>query len=366
MKCSFLLGIVAWSYVTSSFGMMLDEADQKMGDDSAIRNRVNSALTSVQTSLEEVKTALVEAVRECNCRRVLECYVGFKKLDTSWEQEAKTSHVLAWESSSDLKSQVGAQLFWDAAIDEPHQNLLRQALKPLEIATVAAWQDTYDTCVKNIHDIIEAHGYLRLPARAHAISISGHYGNKVAQLFTLEFLRFLNPDDTHLFQQGHFTVSFSLSNNESTRISLQTFLAPDTAAFVDLQGIELEDEEALIRMRNLGLPRYDVLLGDYYFRKLRKVGRLADQPRGNMDELLTYCRQAAEGGDPTGYLSISGVQSSIGEMGQDKYYAMQKKAFLRGCFDVYDHLLRKDQKELKEFTRTLYNNLKKLLTQRKN
>lgn len=368
MKCSFLLGIVAWSYVTSSFGMMTDEADREMGADSAERNKVIVASTSAQVplelhSLEEIKTALVIAVKENNCRHVFEYYDRFNKLDELWEQEAETLHVPTWESSLDFKSQIGAQLFWDAAIDTPHENLLRQALKPLVIAPSSEWEATYNNCIATVSSIIKTHKYLHVPARAYAIAISAYYGNPIAKLFTLEFLRFLSPEDEGFFRKGHFTVSYNLKNNDCCQSSLREFLSPNTTAFVDPEDKELDNEDTLIRMSNLGLPHYHILLGDYYFRKMLPI--TSQTPQEDIDRVLQLSQAAINGGDPSGYLSQSGILSSIGKgVGIKRLTTIQKNAFLRGYFEMYSSLPRDKKKELKNYTKTLYDNLKKLLLQR--
>ena len=360
MKHYFFLSLIlSLISVASSFAMPSNP------DDSEVNRITTTSLHAPlrEGSLDELKTHLPSAIRDNNCHDVIECYKRFKTLDI-FESDAFQTPV--WGPSSDDKSRVGAQLFFDAALNMPHQHLLRQAVRPLGTARPDEWEKTYIQCLERMYTIIKDHVYFHLPARAYAMAISGSYGNRMAQLFTLEFLRFLNEKAaSSLLRKGHLLLSESLSKEENARQALQTFLIPDTRDYVDLQEKDFNSEEALKRMVDLGLPRYQILLGDYYFRTKAHHRLSMETSRECIDLLLKHFQKGVEEGDPTGYLGISGTRNSTGTMGVTRYHATLKTSFLRGCFDTYERLAPKDRKELKRFTEELFINLKLILKQSK-
>ncbi|HQS83342.1 MAG TPA: hypothetical protein PLY23_00300 [Alphaproteobacteria bacterium] len=316
--------------------------------------------------LREFTSRLSSAIEENDTRSVKSFQEEFDRLGgMNWEKEADVLGSLSWGMDSDYKRIVGAHLFWDTAINPPHQNLLRQNLDPLRTADSHEWERAFHACRGSISEALQNHAYLRLPSRCYAVAISAHYGNPIARLFTLEFLQLLkkpNTREVRALNEMLRSICFNLRDIPSMRLSLRTFLSLDTRDFRDLSEDQFDDVEALERKSALGLPRYTELLGNYYFRLYHKTHKTPDsQTQTNLEKAIKYHTKSLKEGDPMGALSLCSFRASRGESDIAEYYEAQREVFLRGYFKNYKSLSPEDRDLLSSFLDKLYRSIRKFV-----
>ena len=338
--------ILILNYSTFSFGM------EEKGKEVEERG---SLIYSHSIVLENLRNSLIHAVEINDAQGVMSCYEQFQKLDLDWEKEAFSLQALPW--TSDYKKRVGSQLFWDC-IDTPHQNLLREALRSLTEVPSDRWEETYSDSTKKIYEIISRHPYFCLPARACALAVSAHYDSNISKLFILEYLRFLNPRDGSFFKRAHHILNISFRENRDAQEALKQFLHMITKDFIDPPEKNLNDRPTLEKMSELGLPHYDILLGDFDYREKRRNSKVSTET------ILRHYNKAIRKGDPSGYLSVIGLKNSIEGVDEEAFYSAQRKAFLWGCFKQA-HLSYEDKDMADVFIDNLYQSLKSLISHKR-
>ncbi len=329
----FLCLMIVFNYSSSLFGMELYSEEGSL-------------------PLKTLISRLTSAIEENDSCDVDKCREAFTSLDVNWQKEASSLGALSWGMDSDYKKMVGAHLFWNYAINVSHQNLLRQDLSSLKTVDSAGWEEAYRACTTQVFDTVTNHVYFRLPSRICAIAISASYGNPVAQILALEMFHFLRTLKTGnltgkegtFLTQAHKALYYSFRDVPLMYSSLSEFLKYDTEDFVDLPKTEFNNFDALIAKSALGLPRYDVLLGDYYWRLYVET---VDQE--HFTKIPEYYRKAQERGDPYGTLSLANFKKFPQELNLEESYDAQKAAFLSGGFERYKFLSISHRAQLKDY-----------------
>ena len=242
--------------------MMADDLPQ-------VANPKKRALSPSVQPLDDLVQKMNKATEEHEIGTIITTYSEFKDLasESDWQEEAEAYPEIQWDSQS-LKNAVGSQLFFDAAINQPHQNLLRNALRPLLgfSSGEQTLEDSLEQAKGNVSAIITNHPYFRNRFTLYALASSYHLGHPIAHLVLAEGLRYLynqehdeEEEDTEdrFFSQSDQLLKLKLQNN---RQQLRQFIAVDgIEAFTDLGVESLSDISQLEQKASLGLIHYDVL-----------------------------------------------------------------------------------------------------------
>ncbi len=237
----------------------------------------------------------------------------FRKLDVQeviWEEAASKQKIEKWPLQSSWKIAVGAQLFLDAAIDLPHQNLLRNGLRPLLswVSEVGSLEESYAEATSTIHEIIRTHPYIRRRAALYALTAAALLQHPLARLFLTETLRCYDDKPSRFFRKNHYLIKAGISLEEGKE-SLRCFIdVPGIEGFVDLRNkMDLKDPDKLGEKAQLGLPHYNVLLGDFMDKKTRWNFSC---PPEIVDPIIKQYRRAADKGDFEGCFKVSNLMNA--------------------------------------------------------
>ncbi len=273
---------------------------------------------------DKVKTASLEHGAYAY-PRLLKDFNELEVPESVWEEIASEPSIEKWPSQSSWKVAVGAQCFIDAAIDIPHQNLLRNVLR-----TLLSWsfkegglENIYAEATSKVHEIIQTHPYLRRRAALYALTAAAHLQHPLARLFLTEALRFY--DDTHdrFFRQNHSLVKLSLSSQEGQE-ALHIFISlPGIEDFVDLKDeSDLKAPEKLREMASLGLSHYNVLLGEVFHKKAR--GYFTYTPE-IIDPVIGQYKEAADQGDSDACLKVANLMSYVANEQVKSIHPLEKR-----------------------------------------
>ncbi len=252
----------------------------------------------------------------------------FRELELSeetWEAAAAKQSVEKWPFQSSWKVAMGAQIFLDAAINFPHQNLLRNGLRPLLswVSEAGSLEENYAEATTTIHEIIQAHPYIRRRSALYALTAAAHLQHPLARLFLTEALRCYDDSHSRFFGKNHFLVKFGLSSQEGKEALHHFIDVPHIEAFVDLRDErDLKNPEKLREKAQLGLPHYDVLLGDLMDKK--SLSHLTCPPEIT-DPIIGKYKDAADKGDFEGCLKVSNLMSGIAAGGTESTQPLESR-----------------------------------------
>ncbi len=240
----------------------------------------------------------------------------FRSLEFSeglWKEIASKQSVEKWPLQTSWKIAVGAQCFLDAAIDIPHQNLLRNGLSSL-----LSWsfeegglEEFYIKATTRVYEIIQTHPYLRRRAALYALTAAARLQHPLARLFLTEALRCYDDPHDRFLSGNHSLVKAGLSSKKGQE-ALHRFIAfPGIEKFVDLKDErDLKDTEKLRAKAQLGLPRYHVLLGDLLYAKAGAQYHFPYPPE-IIDAVIEQYKKAANLEDSEGCLKVSSLMNEV-------------------------------------------------------
>lgn len=233
-----------------------------------IASKKRSHIASIQP-LDNFVQKVYLALEKRAFGSIIDAYYEFNEIksESDWQEEIVTYPAIQWDFQS-LKNAVGSQLFFDAAINQPHQNLLRNSLRPL-LAFASGEErlaDSIGQAKSNVSTIIANHPYFRNRFTLYALAAAYHLGHPLAHLVLGEDLRYLyyeehkkeeGEDEDRFFSQSDQLLKIKLKNSHQ---QLRQFISVDRIeAFTDLSVESLSEVSQLEQKALLGLTHYAVL-----------------------------------------------------------------------------------------------------------
>ncbi len=231
--------------------------------------------------------------------------------EETWELIAQGTSIQMWPFQSSWKSAVGAQCFLDAAIDRPHQNLLRNVLKPFLSWSFSAggFDEVYAEVTSAVYKTIQTHPYLRRRSALYSLTAATRLQHPLARLFLTEAIRFYDNNHDRFFGQNHTLVKHGLKSQAGQEMLHRFIAAPDTEAFVDLRNErDLKDPAKLREMAALGLPHYNFLLGELMYAEAQPH---FPYPPKIIDPVIGQYREAADQGDSDACLKVANLMNAL-------------------------------------------------------
>lgn len=226
--------------------------------------------------------------------------------ETEWEEIATAQGIQRWPwQVKSWQNAVGAQLFFNAAFNTPHQHLLRNALKPLlhwASEEEERLEEGYTSARSAVFKLMQRHSFMRRRAALFALAAAARLQHPIALLCLTEGLNYCNGGGGKgsFFTSNHTLIKCQVSQ-EGGREALCRFIkVPDIKEYVDLEGEALEDIKQLNAKADLGLVLYNVLAGII----LERDAQLPYVPH-ELDRAIAECKIAADSGDPDGALNTS-------------------------------------------------------------
>jgi|GEM_PF-1833291 len=244
--------------------------------------------------------------------------------EKAWEAVAQRHSVQMWPSQSCWKIAVGAQCFLDAAIDAPHQSLLRNVLGPFLgwSFSKGGFDAVYAEVSSAVHETIQTHPYLRRRSSLYALAAASHLQHPLARLFLTEALRVYDGNHERFFRQNHALVTHGLNTQEGQKMLHRYIDVPGIEAFVDLrEESDLQNPKKLELLATLGLPHYRILLGDMMYEKLR-----APWSSSTVDPIITLYKAAADHGDSTACFKVSNLMNGASSKGLKSKHPLKRQA----------------------------------------
>ncbi len=259
--------------------------------------------------LEDFSQKVKEFTQKQDAHAFPELLEEFKKLEgeeATWESVAHKQGVERWLFQS-WKGAVGAQLFLDAAINLPHQHLLRNGLKPL--LSCSSIEEGYAEATAAIHEIIQNHPYIRRRTALYALTAASHLQHPLARLFLTEALRCYDGKPSRFFKSNHFLVKVSLSSQDGKEALRHFIDVSGIDVFVDLTDErDLKNPKKLKEKTQLGLLHYNVLLGDLLYDNAQDYSPYSPEI---IDPVVQQYRIAADKGDFDAGFKTYELMSSI-------------------------------------------------------
>lgn len=244
--------------------------------------------------------------------KTVETYYQYQEIKSNsfWREELSQCpfQVIQWPLQSP-KTSIGGQVFFDVALNEPHQKLLKNALMPLINTEISTFEERLSLAQKNVADIIKLHPYFKSRFTLYSLCCATHLNHPIADLVLAEALKYLylqkykslNEKKQKFFQQRQGFITVSLKNALDP---LKQFIqGDDLNDFNDLQGEELNDMEKLTFKEQQGLIHYGVLKYKKMIQDAGGIGAIGKTPNGKylIDDVIKNLIECGRKGDFEGY-----------------------------------------------------------------
>ncbi len=338
------LGIVHESWAVKPFESTGDERDQEEREG---RNTKRQKI-DFGCHQEEIQAA----IKESSAQKLLLLYGSCKETDFSpqrWKEEWVTyvehterKNGVLWNTGTleDYGMNLRGLVFLEVALNEPHMQLLKNVLMPLNGIPDERWDEEYKACVEKLRTLVGRHHYFRRTGGLYGLIASSGFKNPIASLVFLGAFRSvwedaINPQkypprvtlseqNQEWFEKAHERVRGQLKEQKEV---LRTFLSDVDPRYVDLSEeickrsgywVDSEREEKEKRAifdekGKLGLPYYSILSGNGIGAHLKNKTSV-ESALGRISCYLEACEQE----DPRGgYLYAAEVNSWFDELPAD-------------------------------------------------
>lgn len=250
--------------------------------------------------------------------RLFSMFKDSEDLDTQgWQGKAEETRVLISSLQTNWKTVIGGEIFF-SALDEPHLNLIKQALHPLKEVD-GGWEEAYEHVRSAVFKIIKRHTRFHHLGLLQSLAISATFNHPIARLIVGEYMHLLNEslplvskDTSNFLNQNRRFVSLALVGSREV---LSSFLGSDTSMFMDLAGEDLKDRGKVLAHSRLGLSYYDRVLGDMCL-QLDEFNNpsIKDSSASDIEKALRNYENALEKNDPkASYVIANTLREAVTE-----------------------------------------------------